>query len=91
MSLSETDRVAHAARMGFLAGLGAGLEMSASAVDGVLDESKLADAFMQLADDWALLLQERIDESDTWTEVLDDLQMMRLKDCLKRVKERLVG
>jgi hypothetical protein len=77
--------------MGFLAGLGAGLEVSADAVDGVVDESKLADAFLQLADDWALLLQERIDDSDTWTEVLDDLQMIRLKDCLKRVKERLAG
>lgn len=84
-----TSQLGIAARLGFVAGMATGIEM---AIEGMrdtfrtIDEETVARAFNQLAEDWALLFDERMDAGEDWSDVLDDLQMMRLKGCLERVR-----
>jgi hypothetical protein len=71
-----------------MAGVAAGLEIACQAVRVSLRQTHPEDLtrkFLQLADDWAVILTERIQSGQDWTDVMEELQRMRLQNCLERL------
>ena len=78
------------AKLSFLTGMTAGINLTATAFQSALanlDHKDIALRFVQLCDDWAVILNERLDmPNNDWSHVQSDLQRMRLEDALNRAK-----
>jgi hypothetical protein len=85
----ENERLLTIGRLGFIAGLSAGIDLTATAFRvsmSKMDANEVAAKFMQLADDWTVLLKERLD-TDAWGELENDLHHMRLENMINRARK----
>jgi len=90
--MTDTDRaqLLMIGKLSFLTGMTAGIHLTATAFQSALsnlNHKDIASRFMQLCDDWAIILNERLDTTDAeWSDVQTDLQRIRLEDALNRAK-----
>lgn len=88
--MTDRARLLLIGKLSFLTGMTAGIHLTATAFQSALanlDHKDIAMRFMQLCDDWAVILNERLDMPDSqWTDVQDDLQRMRIEEALHRAK-----
>jgi hypothetical protein len=81
-----TDPHIQAAKLGFLTGVQAGIELAVRAMKASaanIDTNLMSAQMLQLADDWALLIEERM-ATPEWSDALDDLEVIRMRDALDR-------
>ena len=90
MTDEDRARLLTVAKMSFLTGMTAGIHLTATAFQSALanlDHKDIAARFMALCDDWAVIMNERLDTPDAeWSGVQTDLQRMRIEDALNRAK-----
>ena len=84
--MTHTTEVA-AWKLGFLVGAQAGVKLALEALRSTVeqvDTNRMTTQFVQLANDWAVLMEERIAAGDDWSGVQDDLEVMRMQEALDR-------